>query len=87
MLISQKIEQMTRYAQDAQKNIGDFLLNERQNLSDYTMQEIADATFSSKSTLVRIAKKLGFSGWNELMAALHVSAVRILYSTFGSLLR
>lgn len=69
MLISQKIEQMTRYAQDAQKNIGEFLLGEKQNLSDYTMQEIADATFSSKSTLVRIAKKLGFSGWNELMAA------------------
>lgn len=69
MLISQKIEQMIRYTQDAQKNIGEFLLNERQNLSDYTMQEIADATFSSKPTLVRIAKKLGFSGWNELMAS------------------
>ncbi len=69
MLISQKIEQMIRYTQDAQKNIGEFLLSEKQRLSDYTMQEIADATFSSKPTLVRIAKKLGFSGWNDLMAA------------------
>lgn len=31
------------------------------------MQQIADQTFSSKSSLVRFAKSLGFSGWKEFM--------------------
>jgi len=44
-------------------------LRERGNISRYSMQEIADETFSSKSTLVRVAKALGFSGWKELMEA------------------
>ena len=31
------------------------------------MQQIAEETFSSKSSLVRFAKALGFSGWKEFM--------------------
>lgn len=69
MLLTQKLEQMTCTSQDAQKVISEFLLKERKRISRYSMQEIADETFSSKSTLVRVAKKLGFSGWNEFMAA------------------
>lgn len=69
MLIAQKIEQMVRYSQDAQKNVGEFLMNEKERLADYSMQEIADAVFTSKPTLVRIAKKLGFHGWNDFMTA------------------
>ena len=69
MLLSQKLEQMSLNSQDAQKTISEFLLKERKTVSKYSMQEIADETFSSKATLVRVAKKLGFSGWNEFMAA------------------
>lgn len=69
MLLSQKLEQMSCSSQDAQKTISEFLLKERKRISRYSMQEIADETFSSKPTLVRVAKKLGFSGWNEFMAA------------------
>lgn len=69
MLLSQKIEHMACHSQDAQKTVGEFLLRERWKLSRYSMQAVADATFSSKPTLVRIAKKLGFSGWNEFLNA------------------
>ena len=69
MLLSQKLEQMSCNSQDAQKTISKFLLRKQREISRYSMQEIADETFSSKATLVRTAKKLGFSGWNEFMAA------------------
>lgn len=69
MLLSQKIEQMTCRSADAQRQVGIFLLKEKQNVANYSMQEIADATYSSKPTLVRIAKKLGYSGWNDFLEA------------------
>ena len=69
MLLSQKLESMSLNSKDAQKTISEFLLQKRKRIGCYSMQEIADETFSSKSTLVRVAKKLGFSGWNDFMAA------------------
>lgn len=69
MLLSQKLESMSLNSKDAQKTISEFLLQKRKRIGSYSMQEIADETFSSKSTLVRVAKKLGFSGWNDFMAA------------------
>jgi DNA-binding MurR/RpiR family transcriptional regulator len=68
MLLSQKIEHMVCYSQDSQKTVGEFLLKEKWNLPKYSMQEIADATYTSKSTLVRVAKQLGFHGWNDFIA-------------------
>ena len=45
--------------------IGEFLLDEKGRIENYSMQEIAEKTFSSKSSLVRFAKQMGFSGWKE----------------------
>jgi DNA-binding MurR/RpiR family transcriptional regulator len=69
MLLLQKIEHMVCYSQDSQKTVGEFLLKEKWNLPKYSMQEIADATYTSKSTLVRVAKQLGFHGWNDFIIA------------------
>ncbi|MFJ7977988.1 MurR/RpiR family transcriptional regulator [Peribacillus sp. NPDC096379] len=68
MLIVQKIEQLTYRYNDARRTVGDFLLKERRKLNNYSMQEIADATYTSKSTLVRVAKNLGFSGWTDFIS-------------------
>ena len=77
MLLSQKLEQMSIHSQDARKTISEFLLKERKRIHTYSMQKIADETFSSKAALSRVAKKLGYSGWNEFMAAF-VEEVRYL---------
>ena len=69
MLIMQKIEELTNRYDDSRRVVGEFLIHERRNLKQYTMQEIADQTYTSKSTLVRIAKNLGFSGWAEFIKA------------------
>ncbi|RDU24154.1 MurR/RpiR family transcriptional regulator [Anaerosacchariphilus polymeriproducens] len=67
MLLFQHIEEVTHQYTDARKAIGEFILNEKSNIKKYSMQEIAEKTYTSKSTLVRFAKILGFSGWKEFL--------------------
>lgn len=52
-----------------EKVIVDFILEKKMELADYSASAIAKATFTSPSLLVRIAKKLGYSGWSELKEA------------------
>lgn len=67
MLLFQRIEELSYQYTDARRTIGEFVLNEKSRIEDYSMQEIADRTFTSKSSLVRFAKALGFSGWKEFL--------------------
>lgn len=45
--------------------IRNFVLNEKENIANFTVNEIASLNYVSKSTLVRFAQKLGFNGWND----------------------
>lgn len=47
----------------------EFILEKGQEIKDMTTKEIARQVFASPSTLVRIAHKMNFSGWNELKEA------------------
>lgn len=67
MYLLQQIEEITIEYNDARKNIAEFILQEDIDLTQFTMQEIANKTYTSKATLVRFAKTLGFSGWNDFM--------------------
>lgn len=70
MYLFQRIEEIMMEYQDARKVIAEFLLNEKSHLYQYTMDDIANLTFTSKSTLVRFAKMLGFNGWKDFMRAI-----------------
>lgn len=67
MYLFQKIEEIKMQNNTTNKIIGEFVLREKNKLNEYSMQEIADLTYTSKATLVRFAKTLGFSGWKEFM--------------------
>lgn len=67
MLLFQQIEDLAYKHTDARRTIGEFLLAKKSRVREYNMQQIAEETFSSKSSLVRFAKALGFSGWKEFM--------------------
>lgn len=67
MLIAQKLEEMSMNCKDARSSVSAFLLAHKSDLSHYSMQQVADATYTSRPTLVRIAKRMGYSGWNELI--------------------
>ncbi|MCF0113988.1 MAG: MurR/RpiR family transcriptional regulator [Erysipelotrichaceae bacterium] len=67
MLLFQKVEELAHKNTDAKRSIGEFLLAEKDKVDQYSMQEIADLTYTSKASLVRFAKSLGYTGWKEFM--------------------
>lgn len=67
MLITEKLE--TYHFSPSEVVIVDFILKNPQQLQQLTTTQIAETTFSSKSTLVRVAQKLNFSGWKDFREA------------------
>lgn len=57
----------------------DFILKEGENIKNMTTSQIANATYTSPPLLVRVAKKLGFSGWNEFKQA-YLDELNYLYA-------
>lgn len=70
MYLFQRIEEVMMLYHDARSIIAEFILNERNHLYQYTMDDIAHLTFTSKPTLVRFAKTLGYKGWKDFNRAL-----------------
>lgn len=70
MSLIHQIEDMSmNYGSSSRRAIGEFVLQKKGELSRYTIQDIADATYTSKPALVRFAKALGFSGWKDFLKA------------------
>ena len=69
MLISQRLEQLARQHDDARRVVGVFLIESADRFDQLTMADIAAETYTSKPTLVRVAKQLGYSGWRAFSAA------------------
>lgn len=57
------------YRSGSRRAIGEFIIKESTHLHEYSVQEIAEKTFTSKAALVRFAKALGFQGWKEFSRA------------------
>lgn len=69
MFLFQKIEELMMTHSDARHAVGEFVLQEKENLYKYTINEIAENTYTSKATVVRFAKTLGFNGWKDFIKA------------------
>lgn len=65
MLISNKLESMDSLSK-SEEVIANYVLNEKENIENLSTKDLANATYTSPSTVVRLSQKLGFSGWNEL---------------------
>lgn len=48
-----------------EKIIADYILKHQSSIIDLTAQDIADRTFTSKSTVIRLCKKVGCQGYKE----------------------
>lgn len=68
MLIKEKLKQ-GKFSTSEQVVI-DYIVNHVMELRLMTIKEIADMAYVSSSTLIRIAHKLGYDGWNDLKADL-----------------
>lgn len=67
MLIKERLERCD--FSNSERVIIDFILENGMKIRDLTTKDIANATYTSPSTLIRIAHKMKFNGWNELKEA------------------
>ena len=67
MLIVNQIEN-THFSK-TEREIVDYIIDQGMNIEKMSANEIARDTFTSAPLLVRIAKKLGYSGFNEFKSA------------------
>lgn len=64
MLIIEKLQNQ-KYMTVAEAGIASYLVAHGRDLKRYSTRDLADATYTSAATVVRLCKKLGFSGFNE----------------------
>lgn len=74
MNLLQYIKQNYSKLTDREKLIADYLLVENSEIIDMSAKEIAEETNTSAPTVVRFAKKLGFSSLNEMKIKLSISS-------------
>jgi DNA-binding MurR/RpiR family transcriptional regulator len=79
MLIKEKIEQTTFTPSEQQ--VIRFLTENAEQLQDFSIRAAAKQCYTYPSTLVRVAKKLGFSGWSALKQA-YLAEVRYMNTNF-----
>ncbi|MDO5813715.1 MAG: MurR/RpiR family transcriptional regulator [Bacillota bacterium] len=64
MLLREKME--TGQFSSSEKSVVDYIKKKGTHIQNMTVKEIAEATYTVPSTLIRIAKKLNYNGWNDL---------------------
>lgn len=69
---------------NSERIIVDYILDKQDEIKDYSTKMVADETYTSPSTLIRISKKLGFNGWNDFKTA-YLSEVDYLSKHFQSI--
>ena len=67
MLITERLERCD--FSNSERIIIDYILEKKLEIANMTAKAIAEATYTSPSTLIRIAHKMNFDGWNELKQA------------------
>lgn len=64
MFIEQKLEQIK--LSSSQESVAQYLLEKRDQIKDMTIVELATETYTSTATIIRLAKKLGYHGYDDL---------------------
>lgn len=67
MLILEKIQ--SEPFSDSQQSVINFILEDPPRIENMTIREIARASYTSNATLIRIAHRLGFEGWEDFKTA------------------
>lgn len=65
MIISNKLEAMKSLSK-SEEVLAQYILNQKENIEKLSTKDLAKATYTSPSTVIRLSQKLGFSGWTEL---------------------
>lgn len=80
MLIQQLLETSDLFSSN-EKEVAQYLLSHKEDIKSLSITDISKETFTSPSTTVRLAQKLGYNGWKELKEAFY-DEIRYLESHF-----
>ncbi|MDN6196069.1 MAG: MurR/RpiR family transcriptional regulator, partial [Tetragenococcus koreensis] len=67
MLLTEKIEEVS--FSPAEREVVCYILTDYTRIENATVKEIAEKNYVHPSTLIRVAKKIGFHGWNDFKDA------------------
>ncbi|MGG5332663.1 MurR/RpiR family transcriptional regulator [Enterococcus sp. AZ163] len=80
MLIIERLKQQTDFS-IAEKRIAEYILEHLPDIPKIFIQDLAEKTFSSHSTIVRLAQKLGYSDFRQFKDAIAEVVYAQLLST------
>lgn len=83
MIISNKLES-TSSLSNSEEIIAQYILTKKENIEKLSTKDLASATYTSPSTVVRLSKKLGFSGWNEFKEK-YLEELQYLHQHFSNI--
>ena len=64
MLITERLK-LKDIMSKTEEEIADFFLREGENLEQYFSRSLAEATYTSPATIVRMCRRLGFTGFDD----------------------
>ncbi len=64
MLITERLR-LKDIMSKTEEELADFFLREGENLKKYSSRSLAEATYTSPATIVRMCKRLGFAGFDD----------------------
>ena len=67
MYLIHRIEELAATYEDSRRTIAEFALSEHARLPELTIADVARETYTSKASVTRFAKALGFDGWREFL--------------------
>ena len=71
MLLIKKVEQAAITNKGSKRAIANYILQGGNDLAIQTVDEVASKVYTSKASVVRFAKSLGFNGWRDFSLALN----------------
>lgn len=79
-IVTIRLKEYKKDASPTEQAIIDFVLQQPEEASQLTIYELADQTYTSPSSVIRLCKKIGYSGYKEFIKALiYEQAVRANY--------
>ena len=67
MYLVHRIEEVAATYDDSRRTLAEYVLREHVRLPELTIAEVARETYTSKASVTRFAKALGFDGWREFL--------------------
>lgn len=83
MLIAEKLR-LKELMSKTEGELADFFLEQGENLGQYSSRSLAEATYTSPATIVRMCKKLGFAGFDDFKEQ-YLAEIRYLDSQRGEI--